>query len=83
MLFPTKAIIFIQLLFLSYGGKISILTTIYRTALVLIFIQVMRQAYSAKKIKINTSNYIRFLHILTFFYLMIYSIVVVLFKALD
>jgi hypothetical protein len=83
LLFPTKAVIFIFLLLLAYGGKISVLSMIYRTALVLILIQIMRQAYSAKKIKINTSNYIRFLNILTFIYLLIFSIVVVLFYSVD
>lgn len=83
LLLPIKTFTFLFLLYLAYGGKISILSMIFRTALVIIMIQVIRQAYSNKKIKINTSNYIRFLNVLTFLYLLIFSVTLVLFHAVS
>lgn len=81
-LFPLKCVAFLYLVLMAYGGNISLLAMFYRTAMVIILTQILIKAHKLNLTKIRTTNYIRFLSFLTYVYLLIYSIVIVLLKAL-
>lgn len=83
MLFPLKVIIFCYLVIMAYGGKVSVLSMIYRTAFVLILIQSLRQAQSENKIKIQTTGYIKFMHLLTQIFLIFFAMVVMFFRSMT
>lgn len=83
LLFPIKILIFTYLIYLAYGGKVSILSMVYRTAFVVILIQSLKQASSEKKKKIQVTGYIRFMHKLTLFFLMFFALVVVFLRILT
>lgn len=82
-LFPLKCVAFLYLVLMAYGGNISLLAMFYRTAMVIILTQILIKAHKLNLTKIRTTNYIRFLSFLTYVYLLIYSIVIVLLKALT
>lgn len=68
---------------MAYGGKVSILSMVYRTAFVFILIQSLKQASLKNKLKIQTTGYIRFMHVLTQFFLIFFAMVVMLFRSLN